>query len=76
MNNLRETGKCKQASNEDVKNSGTQAIDPVCGMKVSADSKHRHVHEESEYLFCCASCREKFIAAPGQYLESGEANAP
>ncbi|MCH8057690.1 MAG: YHS domain-containing protein [Proteobacteria bacterium] len=48
---------------------GIQAVDPVCGMRVSAEGEHRHVHEEIEYLFCSASCREKFIAAPEQYLE-------
>jgi len=62
-----------QADNEDVKNSGEPAIDPVCGMKVSADSEHRHVYEGTEYLFCCASCREKFSVAPEQYLESSDA---
>jgi Cu+-exporting ATPase len=43
-------------------------IDPVCGMQVAADSRHRHTHEGTEYLFCSAACREKFIAAPGEYL--------
>jgi len=61
-----------QADKEDVKNSGKRAIDPVCGMKVSADSKHRHVHEESEYLFCCASCHDKFVASPDKYLNPEE----
>ncbi|MEE8495973.1 MAG: heavy metal-binding domain-containing protein, partial [Xanthomonadales bacterium] len=51
---------------------GVHAVDPVCGMKVAADSKHRHVHEENEYRFCSASCREKFIAAPERYLESSK----
>ncbi len=52
--------------------SGIQAVDPVCGMRVSAEGEHRHVHEESEYLFCSTSCRDKFIAAPDQYLKSSE----
>ena len=30
------------------------------------------MHEESEYLFCSTSCRDKFIAAPDQYLKSSE----
>jgi len=61
-------------NNHESPDHGTQSADPVCGMQVSADSEHRHVHEGSEYLFCCASCREKFIAAPEQYLESSDAD--
>ena len=51
---------------------GTQ-IDPVCGMTVNPESPHRHVHEGVEHLFCSASCKEKFSADPGRYLnpESG-----
>jgi len=49
-----------------------QAVDPVCGMQVAPDGQHRHTHEGTEYLFCSASCREKFIASPGQYLKSSE----
>jgi len=44
------------------------AIDPVCGMKVAADSRHRYTHAGHEYLFCNARCLEKFKAAPEQYL--------
>ncbi len=46
--------------------------DLVCGMKVSADIRHRHVHEESEYLFCSASCRDKFVLSPYKYLNPVE----
>ena len=42
--------------------------DPVCGMQVAADSEHRYLHEGTEYLFCSASCHDKFVAAPGKYL--------
>lgn len=45
-----------------------QSKDPVCGMSVSPATQHRYTHEGTEYLFCCASCLEKFKAAPGQYL--------
>ncbi len=57
---------------DESENTGTQALDPVCGMQVSADSEHRHEHEGKEHLFCSASCREKFIAAPDQYLKTSE----
>jgi len=42
--------------------------DPVCGMKVKPDGPHRHVHQGTEYRFCCAGCRAKFIADPARYL--------
>jgi Cu+-exporting ATPase len=47
---------------------GAEFVDPVCGMQVAADSQHRHVHEGTEYLFCCAPCHDKFVATPGKYL--------
>ena len=42
--------------------------DPVCGMKVSEDSKHKAEHEGRTYYFCCQGCRDKFVANPEQYL--------
>jgi Cu+-exporting ATPase len=62
-----------QENNEKMKEETSQAIDPVCGMHVSAESKHRHLHEEIEYLFCCAPCHDKFAAAPDKYLNPQEA---
>jgi len=50
----------------------TRTTDPVCGMTVSPDSKLRHVHAGTEYLFCSPGCREAFIAHPEQYLHSPE----
>jgi P-type Cu+ transporter len=45
------------------------ATDPVCGMTVDpAASKHRAGHAGHTFHFCSAVCREKFIAAPAQYL--------
>jgi heavy metal translocating P-type ATPase len=44
--------------------------DPVCGMVVDPHTaKHRHTHNGRPYYFCSASCREKFVANPTQYLE-------
>ncbi len=48
---------------------GTGGIDPVCGMKVSADSPHRAMHAGREYGFCSAGCRAKFMADPARYLK-------
>ena len=44
------------------------AIDPVCGMTVSPDTKLRHVHEGETYLFCNPKCLAKFQATPEKYL--------
>src|SRR5690606_18383582 len=42
--------------------------DPVCGMSVTAESRHRHEHEGQTYYFCNPRCREKFAADPDKYL--------
>ena len=47
---------------------GHASIDPVCGMRVRADTPHRYTFQGQEYLFCCAGCRQRFITAPAQYL--------
>jgi xanthine dehydrogenase accessory factor len=44
------------------------AKDPICGMTVAVDgARHRAQHAGREYFFCCAGCREKFLAAPERY---------
>ena len=48
----------------------TGLSDPVCGMNVRADSEYRHTHNGREYVFCSASCRDKFVAMPAKYLHS------
>ena len=46
-----------------------QAVDPVCGMTVSADASGRPVeHEGSTYYFCCVGCRDAFVKEPASYL--------
>jgi Cu+-exporting ATPase len=51
--------------------------DPVCGMKVDpATSKHRLEHGGRMFHFCSARCREKFIAAPADYLTKAARMAP
>ena len=44
--------------------------DPVCGMTVSAASKHREEHAGRTYYFCCGGCRERFAAAPDRFLSA------
>lgn len=41
--------------------------DPVCGMAVTEQSKHRHEYEGRSYYFCSEHCKVKFIASPTQY---------
>jgi Cu+-exporting ATPase len=52
------------------------AKDPVCGMSVDpATAKHSAEHEGEKYYFCCAGCREKFIAEPWRYIAETPAPA-
>lgn len=51
------------------------AIDPICGMTVTvAGARHRAEHAGQTFYFCCAGCRERFLAEPTRYL-STEARA-
>jgi Cu+-exporting ATPase len=53
----------------DMQADAHEETDPVCGMKVDpATSKHRFEHGDRMFHFCSARCREKFIAAPADYL--------
>ena len=48
--------------------SGT-VIDPVCGMQVDPlATAHHATHAGTDYHFCSARCREKFVADPATYL--------
>src|SRR5262245_33430233 len=44
------------------------AIDLVCGMTVSKDSPHRVQYDGTNYFFCSAGCRKKFVAEPGRFM--------
>ena len=45
------------------------ARDPVCGMAVErAGARHTARHEGQTFYFCCARCRERFTAAPHEFL--------
>ncbi|MBX9614790.1 MAG: heavy metal translocating P-type ATPase [Caulobacteraceae bacterium] len=53
------------------------AIDAVCGMSVNpATTAHRATHEHTDYFFCSAGCRTKFIASPQTYLGPKSEPAP
>ncbi|MDO9479016.1 MAG: heavy metal translocating P-type ATPase [Hydrogenophaga sp.] len=53
-----------------VPDSPTDLKDPVCGMKVTAQSAHTLKREGRPYYFCSAKCQGKFAANPLQYLVS------
>lgn len=62
---------------EQASANATQAIDPVCGMKVDPESTDFHAtHDNVTYHFCSAGCRGKFVAAPDQYLAPAAATVP
>jgi len=53
-----------------IADSPERVIDPVCGMTVDPlTSRHRFEHAGQTFHFCGAGCREKFAAAPDQYLK-------
>lgn len=43
--------------------------DPVCGMKVAADSAKSVVHTGTTFYFCSQRCMEKFCTDPAKYLQ-------
>lgn len=47
----------------------TSAKDPVCGMTVDPKTTpHVATHGDHTYYFCSTGCREKFVAAPQNYI--------
>jgi xanthine dehydrogenase accessory factor len=44
-----------------------EAVDPVCGMTVSAESAERVEYEGAAIVFCSAHCRARFEAEPERY---------
>ncbi len=47
-----------------------QAIDPVCGMTVTAEPSGRPVrYEGDDYYFCCSGCRQAFEKDPDAYTK-------
>ena len=52
------------------------AVDPVCGMHVDPlTTAHHATHTGSDYHFCSARCREKFVAEPAKYVSQKKAEA-
>ncbi|MFQ5703443.1 MAG: heavy metal translocating P-type ATPase [Gemmatimonadales bacterium] len=53
-----------------------QLTDPICGMRVDADGEIRYTYRETTYVFCSEHCREKFGAAPAQYVAETASEQP
>ncbi len=50
-----------------------KVVDPVCGMELKKeDAKHTYEYKEKTYYFCMASCKEKFVKNPEEYLKDVE----
>jgi xanthine dehydrogenase accessory factor len=48
-----------------------EAVDPVCGMTVMADSSAMPIeHDGITYYFCCAGCHRKFEENPDAYIKA------
>lgn len=46
-------------------------VDPVCGMDVSSDTKHRFAFGDKTVLFCSSGCKDKFSTDPKKYTNTG-----
>ena len=47
--------------------------DPVCGMKVDAESTYHMEHAGEQYYFCSQNCLDKFQADPAAYIKAAAA---
>lgn len=57
------------AREETAEEAPAEAIDPICGMTVQvAGAKHVATWQGESYYFCCGGCRERFLAAPEEYV--------
>ena len=61
----------RQASDATRTEAPREALDPVCGMTVAvAGARHQAESGSRTYYFCCAGCREKFLADPARYASA------
>ncbi len=44
-------------------------IDPVCKMKIKANTSKTTVYNKITYNFCSESCKQKFLAEPANYVK-------
>ena len=48
---------------------GGKVKDPICGMDVKEDSRHRGSHKGKAYYFCSEQCKKTFDKDPGKYAK-------
>lgn len=51
-------------------------VDPVCSKTVSTETAKPSVYDGHVYYFCSRDCRERFEAAPAQYLTDDKVKHP
>jgi len=62
-------GCCASGTTSQTSATNNTAIDPVCGMQVDPlTTEHHATHAGTDYHFCSARCRERFVADPAKYL--------
>ncbi|MDQ7977300.1 heavy metal translocating P-type ATPase [Paraburkholderia sp. SARCC-3016] len=54
----------------------SDAVDPVCGMRVTSDSAHHLVYRGQPYYFCSSKCLTAFQAMPDRYAQPSSNVAP
>ena len=62
-----ENGHVHDHHHGDPHDGGGMEKDPVCGMKVSSDSRFKAEYHGTTYHFCSENCETKFTAAPQKY---------
>ena len=68
MTEPKQTSCCSKAT---VSPKKIVSIDPVCGMTVAEDSQYHIDLDGTRYLFCSASCKQKFEQHPEPFLPYG-----
>ncbi len=59
---------CNHKAHDASADTDQTLTDPVCGMKVTRQSKHYVAHAGNDYFFCSAGCKTRFVADPQKYL--------
>ena len=63
------TAKKEPEKEKDAAAVPAEAVDPICGMTVAvAGARHTAEHAGRTYYFCCGGCRQRFLAAPEDYV--------
>jgi xanthine dehydrogenase accessory factor len=64
----------EEAGEPEAAPGAAEARDPICGMTVAVETaRHRAEAFGRTYYFCCAGCRERFLASPEKYAAPARA---